>query len=175
MQNKARLILLRHAKSDWHSGVSGDFERSLSPRGRADAPRVGKWMKQNGVIPDLILCSPALRTRETLALINDELGVEHIVYEDRIYGASVGALQVLVEEYSTTHNNLMITGHNPGMDGLLRFLCSVQPPLTESGKLMTTATLAALGFADASAMSAARAGELLHLVRPTDIVRPRNL
>ena len=169
MQHKARLILLRHAKSDWNSGVTGDFDRPLSPRGRAAAPRVGKWMKKNGIIPNIVLCSPALRTQETLALINDELGVSHIVYEDRIYGASVGALQGLIEAYSASCDNLMITGHNPGMDGLLRFLCSARPPLTESGKLMTTATLAVLGFADASAMSTAGAGELLQLVRPADI------
>ena len=169
MQNTARLILLRHAKSDWHSGVPGDFDRPLAARGRKDAPRVGRWMKKNGVVPEIILCSPAVRTRETLAAVNDKLGVGHIVYEDAIYGASLAVLLGLVEEHSRDCSNLMITGHNPGMDELLCFLCGTQPPLTETGKLMTTAALAALGFADAGSMSKPGAGELLRLVRPNEI------
>ena len=134
MLNKARLILLRHAKSDWYSGVPGDFDRPLAARGRKDAPRVGKWMKKNGIVPELILCSPAVRTRETLAAVIGKLGVGHIVYEDAIYGASLAALLGLVEDYSRDCSNLMVTGHNPGMDELLCFLCGTQPPLTETGK-----------------------------------------
>ena len=126
-------------------------------------------MKKNGIVPEIILCSPAVRTRETLAAVNDKLGVEHIVYEDAIYGASLGALLGLVEQYSRDCSNLMITGHNPGMDELLGFLCGTQPPLTETGKLMTTAAVAVLGFADAGSMSKPAAGELLHLARPNDL------
>ena len=169
MPNKASLILLRHAKSDWYSGVPGDFDRPLAARGRKDAPRVGKWMKKNGIAPEIILCSPAVRTRETLEAVNDKLGIGNIVYEDAIYGASLGALLGLVEEYSRGCGNLMITGHNPGMDELLCFLCGTQPPRTETGKLMTTAALAVLGFGDAGSMSKSAAGELLHLVRPNEI------
>ena len=169
MQNKASLILLRHAKSDWYSGAPGDFDRPLAARGCKDAPRVGKWMKENGIVPEIILCSPAVRTRETLAAVNNKLGIGRIVYEDAIYGASLGALLGLVEEYSRDCGNLMITGHNPGMDELLCFLCGTQPPLTETGKLMTTAAVAVLGFADAGSMSKPATGELLHLVRPNEI------
>ena len=169
MLNKARLILLRHAKSDWDSGARGDFDRPLAARGRKDAPRMGKWLKQNAIIPDLILCSPALRTRETLAAVDNELGVGNIVYEEDIYGASLGALLGLVERYSRSCVNLMITGHNPGMDELVCFLCRTQPPLTDTGKLMTTAAVAVLGFTDTGTMSTAAAGELLHLVRPRQL------
>lgn len=169
MRNNARLILLRHAKSDWYSGVPGDFDRPLAARGRKDAPRVGKWMKKNGIVPELILCSPAVRTRETLAAVNSRLGAGNVVYEDAIYGASLGDLLGLVEEYGPGCGNLMITGHNPGMDELLCFLCGTKPPLTETGKLMTTAAVAVLGFAGAGAMSKAAAGELLHLVRPGEL------
>ena len=170
MLKKARLILLRHAKSDWDSGARGDFDRPLATRGRKDAPRIGKWLKQNAIIPDLILCSPALRTRETLAAVNNELGVGHIVYEEDIYGASLGALLGLIERHSQNCANLMITGHNPGMDELVCFLCRTQPPLTETGKLMTTAALAVLGFAEAGSMSTAATGELLYLVRAKEII-----
>lgn len=169
MQNKARLILLRHAKSDWDSGVAGDFDRPLAQRGRKDAPRMGKWMKKNGIIPDLILCSPAARARETLAGANSKLGVERIIYEDGIYGASTGALLRLVGQYSQSCADFMITGHNPGLDELLSCLCRTKPPMTETGKLMTTAAVAVLGFAGPDAMSEAGAGELLHLVRPGEL------
>ena len=169
MRNKASLILLRHAKSDWNSGAPGDFDRPLAQRGRKDAPGMGKWMKTNGIIPDLILCSPALRARETLEAANSELGVERIVYESGIYGASLDALLGLVDQYSQSSGNFMITGHNPGMDELLYFLSSTKPPLTDTGKLMTTAAVAVLGFSDTSTMSTAAAGELLHLVRPRQL------
>ncbi len=161
--------MLRHAKSDWDSGAGGDFDRPLSQRGREDAPRMGKWMAGAGVIPELVLCSPALRTRQTLAAVNNELAVGHIVYEHDIYGASTGMLLGLVERYSPRCGNLMITGHNPGLSDLLRFLCAAPPPLTAKGQLMTTATVAVLEFAAAEEMSVAAAGALLHLVRPADL------
>ena len=171
MLNKARLILLRHAKSDWYSGVQGDFDRPLARRGREDAPRIGQWMKTNGIIPDLILCSPAVRARETLATVNEKLDARHIVYEDALYGASLGALLGLVEEYSRDYSNFMITGHNPGLDELLRFLCRTRPPLTGTGKLMTTAAVAVLGFADAASMNRPAAGEPLYLMRPNELLK----
>ena len=126
-------------------------------------------MKKNGIIPDLILCSPALRARETLAAANNELGVGHIVYEDGIYGANPGELLGLIEKYSRISGNLMITGHNPGLDELLFYLCRTKPPLTETGKLMTTATVAVLGFENAGLMGTTSAGVLLHLARPREI------
>lgn len=169
MQNNARLILLRHAKSDWYSGAPGDFDRPLAQRGRKDAPRMGNWMKTNGIIPDLILCSPAVRARETMKGVNNKLGVEQVVYEDSIYGASVGMLLRLIDQYRHSCGNFMITGHNPGLDELLSFLCRTEPPLTETGKLMTTAAVAVLGFTDAGTMSERAAGELLHLVRPREL------
>lgn len=126
-------------------------------------------MKKNGIIPNLILCSPAVRARETLEGVNNELGVERIVYEDSIYGASVGTLRGLVDRYSQSCKNFMITGHNPGLDELMLFLCRTNPSLTETGKLMTTAAVAVIGFTDAGNMSKAASGELLHLVRPGEL------
>ena len=169
MLNKTRLILLRHAKSDWNSGAAGDFDRPLAARGRRDALRMGKWMKKNNIIPELILCSPAVRAWETLKAANKELGVRHIIYEDGIYGASLNVLLGLIGQYGQNYGNLMIAGHNPGMDELVYFLCRTQPPLTEMGKLMTTAALAVVGFPDSPAMNTAAAGELLHLIRPREL------
>lgn len=58
-------ILIRHAKSDWDDPLLDDHDRPLNPRGHPSAPRIGKWLSAQGVIPDTVLCSSALRTRET--------------------------------------------------------------------------------------------------------------
>ena len=63
------LTLLRHAKSDWGDPGLADFDRPLNERGRSDAPRMGKWMAVSGFVPDTVLCSTAVRTRETWALV----------------------------------------------------------------------------------------------------------
>lgn len=169
--DKARLILLRHAKSDWDSGARSDFDRPLAERGRRDAPRMGRWLKESGFIPELILCSPALRTRETLAAVNDHLQVaeQNIVYEDAIYGASLGALRGLVEKRGKPGGALMLIGHNPGISELLGFLCATSPGSTAAGKIMTTATAAVLEFETPGLMAAAGAGELLSLMRPREL------
>ena len=169
--DKPRLILLRHAKSDWDSGARSDFDRPLAARGRRDAPRMGRWLRESGFIPGLILCSPALRTRETIAAVNDHLQVaeENIVYEDAIYGASLGALTGLVEKHGKRGGALMMTGHNPGISELLGFLCATQPGSTADGKIMTTAAAAVLEFERPELMAMAGAGELLSLMRPREL------
>jgi len=169
--DKPRLILLRHAKSDWDSGARGDFDRPLAARGRRDAPRMGRWLRENGFVPGLILCSPALRTRETIAAVNSHLQVaeQNIVYEDAIYGASLGALRGLVEKHGKRGGVIMITGHNPGISELLGFLCATRPGSTADGKIMTTAAAAVLEFENTELMAAAGAGELLSLMRPREL------
>ena len=169
--DKPRLILLRHAKSDWDSGARGDFDRPLAARGRRDAPRMGRWLRENGFVPGLILCSPALRTRETIAAVNDHLQVaeQNIVYEDAIYGASLGALTGLVEKHGKCGGTLMMTGHNPGISELLGFLCATPPGSTADGKIMTTAAAAVLEFERPELMAMAGAGELLSLIRPREL------
>jgi phosphohistidine phosphatase len=62
---KRRLILLRHAKSDWHAGADSDHERPLSARGRDDAPRVGERLSELGWVPEVVWSSDATRTRQT--------------------------------------------------------------------------------------------------------------
>ena len=71
-----RLLLLRHAKSSWHDPALTDFERPLNRRGRAAARAIGDYLVRNDLLPDLVLCSAAQRTRETLAFIQDRLADE---------------------------------------------------------------------------------------------------
>src|SRR5262249_35236202 len=82
-----RLMLLRHAKSDWTRGAR-DHERTLAPRGREAAPRIGAYMVHHDLLPDLVVCSTATRARETWDLVAKAFAHKpEIVYEERIYEA----------------------------------------------------------------------------------------
>ena len=146
-----RLVLLRHGKSDWFSDAPTDFDRPLNHRGQRDAPRVGRWMQANMVMPERILCSSAVRTRETLDAVLEGAGWSgddsDIVYRDDLYLATE---RTIVEAARTALGeviSVMLVGHNPGMDLALLNLC----PSVESdskGKLMTTCALAVMDVED---------------------------
>jgi phosphohistidine phosphatase len=117
-----RLLLLRHAKSDWPNGVS-DLERPLAERGRRDAPRMGRYLAGEMLIPDLVLVSPALRTRQTWELASAELAEKIPVrLEPRIYEAPPERLLLAIREQPDTIRTLMLVGHNPGSQALALML-----------------------------------------------------
>ncbi|MDP9842522.1 SixA phosphatase family protein [Streptosporangium lutulentum] len=112
-----RLIVLRHAKSAWPD--VNDFERPLAPRGRRDAPAAGHWLRDSGCLPDHVVCSPARRTRQTWDLVAQELGATPpILYDERVYGASVHVLLDVVREVAEPVRTLLLIGHNPGLQEL---------------------------------------------------------
>ncbi len=96
------IVLLRHAKADWPSVP--DHERPLADRGRLDAPAAGRRFTDDGIAPDLALCSTAARTRETWKLVAHELPHRpRTVYEERLYDASLGELLALLERDPRRH------------------------------------------------------------------------
>jgi phosphohistidine phosphatase len=115
-----RLVLMRHAKSDWPDGMA-DHERPLAKRGRRDAPRIGRWLGESGYVPDAVVCSTAARARETWALVSSGLspaepGVSPAVrYEPRVYEATVLGLLMLARELDPGWRIVLFVGHNPGM------------------------------------------------------------
>ena len=112
-----RIVLLRHAKADWSSVP--DTERPLAERGRKDAPAAGRWLAGTGILPDLTLCSPSVRTRETWKLVAHELPQRpKTVYEERLYEATLGDLIALLNETPDDIADLLLVGHNPGMQVL---------------------------------------------------------
>lgn len=113
-----RLLILRHAKSDWPTGYS-DFERPLAPRGRLAAPLMGHYLKNEGLIPDLAIVSPARRTVETWELVHPELGetVPHRL-ERRIYEAPYEHLVEVIKAVADDVRTLLMVGHNPGSEEL---------------------------------------------------------
>ncbi|MCX5013011.1 MULTISPECIES: histidine phosphatase family protein [unclassified Streptomyces] len=114
-----RLVVLRHAKSAWPPDVP-DAERPLGPRGLRDAPAAGRWLREGDCEPDLVVCSPARRTRQTWDLAAAESGVSApVTYEERVYGASTEELLDLVRETPAQVRTLLLVGHNPGAQELV--------------------------------------------------------
>src|SRR6185295_10490236 len=110
-----RLLLLRHAKSAWPDGVS-DFDRPLAPRGRKAAKRMGAYLRDEQLVPDLALISPARRARETWDRVKPHLGPVSEHSEPRLYEASVDGLLTVVRETEPAVRTLLILGHNPGLE-----------------------------------------------------------
>jgi phosphohistidine phosphatase len=108
------LCLLRHAKSGWSNPTLPDRDRPLATRGVTDAPLMGRAMAERGIDPELVLCSSARRTRDTLALVLPELRVEpKVVYEDALYHASPEAMLEMIHAIQPGANRVMLVGHNP--------------------------------------------------------------
>ncbi len=108
------LSLLRHAKSSWSNPALPDRERPLATRGVTDAPLMGKAMAERGIDPELVLCSSARRTRDTLDLVLPELRVEpKIVYVDALYHASPEEMLEMLHGIQPGANRVMMVGHNP--------------------------------------------------------------
>ncbi|GLK82541.1 SixA phosphatase family protein [Ancylobacter defluvii] len=112
-----RLMLFRHAKSDWPAGVA-DRERPLAPRGRRAAPVMGTYMVRSGLTPSQVLVSPARRTLETWAAACDSwASPPPTTYEEAIYEAAPEMLLDVVRRRGTD-SPLMLVGHNPGLESL---------------------------------------------------------
>lgn len=113
------LSLLRHAKSSWNNPTLPDRDRPLATRGVTDAPLMGRAMTERGIEPDLVLCSSARRTRDTLALVLPELKVEpKVVYEDALYHASAAEMLEMMHGVQPGASRLMLVGHNPEIHAL---------------------------------------------------------
>ncbi|MFH8840561.1 SixA phosphatase family protein [Streptomyces sp. NPDC017868] len=114
-----RLVLVRHAKAVSKDRPIEDFDRPLSRRGRADAPRTGRWLVTAGLRCDLALVSPALRTRQTWQLaVTAQTDPPPAVYDRRIYNAAPSVLVAVLAERGSGLGCLMLVGHNPGIHEL---------------------------------------------------------
>ena len=165
------LMLLRHGKSDWDSGIAGDFERPLAKRGRLAVKRMGTWMRHNDISPDYLICSPAERARATVVILCDSLGIEaaHVRYEDRLYLADVDELLQIVRHTPPEVKSVMLVGHNPGFEDFLRYLCGDELPTSDNGKLLPTASLAQITLPNDWGNLRRDAGRLVAITRPKEL------
>jgi phosphohistidine phosphatase len=118
------LGLLRHAKSSWDDSDLDDFDRPLNERGRAAAQIMGEALKELHFAPQLILCSPAKRTRETLQLVAPGLEgpAATVDFDDRLYLTSRDALYGRLKAAPIDAKSVLMIGHNPGLHGLALML-----------------------------------------------------
>lgn len=140
-----RLILTRHAKSDWSQPGQSDADRPLNRRGQRDAPRLGLWLASRGYLPDLVLCSTAARTRETLDLVLTTLGsAPEVRHLPSLYHAEPEAIQA--ELARAAGKTVMVVGHNPGIAAFAQDLVHDRPLHPRFDDFPTAAT-AVIDFA----------------------------
>lgn len=175
-----RLILLRHAKAVGQIAGLDDRDRTLADRGRSDAIRMGQFLREEDCVPQLILCSTAMRTRETLDLVVPQLGSAPTVrLMPELYLARWLSIINLIRQVRDPADVLMVIAHNPGLEDCARKLAR-PPGDTKARKLhqllqaeYPTAALAVFDF-DIEAWSAVDRGEgeFEMFVRPKDLRGP---
>jgi phosphohistidine phosphatase len=144
--SERRLILMRHAKSDW-SASGRDIDRPINSRGENDAPRMGAWLREQGLVPDWVACSPALRAQQTLAGVRTELPLDsaRVVSYDALYMASLSDLLGYLPLITSESRLAMLIAHNPGMAHLLSYLVG-EAGLPPVGNVMPTAAIACISL-----------------------------
>ncbi len=167
------LSLLRHAKSSWHNPAIPDLDRPLATRGVVDAPLMGRAMTERGIDPDLVLCSSARRTRDTLALVLPELKVEpKVVYDDALYHASAAEMLEMMRAVPPGASRLMLVGHNPEIHALALDLVGSGPKhyRDKLKEKYPTAGLVVVNFTSGAWQSVTvNSGELKLFLTPKDL------
>lgn len=124
------LVICRHAKSDWPSDVS-DIDRPLKERGIQNADFLGGLLADQGFMPDLIISSPANRALSTARLVAKKLGYSRreIQVEPSVYYEGSGSLLQLVRDLPQKLDTVMIFGHNPTMESVVREILQIGAPV----------------------------------------------
>ena len=130
------LLVLRHAKSSWNDSARDDHERPLSKRGRRDGPRMGKLLREYGLIPDIVISSDAERARRTAEAVAEAARYAgEILLDQHLYMAGPADILSRLRTVRENAETVMIVGHNPGLEELLE-------QLTGTGQDLPTAALA---------------------------------
>ena len=145
-----RLMLLRHAKSDWTAPGARDHDRTLNPRGREAASKMGAYMARHALVPDLIVASSATRVTETLDLVVPAFEKPPKIVSDRqLYEADAASLIAFIKETPREAHSLLLVGHNPGLGELASMLIAAGDVETRQRLLekFPTGGLAVIDFA----------------------------
>ena len=163
------LYIMRHAKSDWSGPQISDFERPINKRGTRNAIRIGEWMNENNHIPQKIISSPALRAKETIELVTEQISkfnLEDLTYEDELYLAGFTQLIEFINTYKDKAQSLMLVGHNPGIENLVNYLCDKSG---DKETIVTTANLFIFKFSSDSFNTAVDTIELVEAIKPREL------
>ena len=130
------LLLLRHAKSSWKHPALADHDRPLNKRGKRTAPRVSALLQDEDLIPDLMLCSSAVRAYTTALLVAKACGYAGEIKRIRkLYLAEPETYVEVLRQVAEKHARVLVVGHNPGLEALIE-------ALTGEAMAMPTAALA---------------------------------
>ena len=170
MSNR-ELVILRHAKSAWDTDAPSDMERPLNKRGEKDAPRIGRWLQESGLMPDLVVSSTAERARLTVEAACKELGIKKkaIHWQPAIYEASVATLLQLLAGLPNEPRRVMLVGHNPGLEGLVAYLAKPEQLPAPGYGFLKTATVARLAMPEQWRGLARGSADLLQLQTPKEL------
>ncbi len=166
-----RLLLLRHAKSAYPTGVA-DIDRPLNDRGRDAAPLMGAYIAREGLVPGHALVSPARRTQETWEAVRAACPDTAMETVAAIYEAPAGRILDAIRSAPTAADSLLVIGHNPGLGDLALRLAGGGPKELRGdlSQKFPTAALAVLTFeVEAWSDVAYGGGQLLHFVRPRQL------
>ena len=168
-----RLLLLRHAKSDWSASGLPDTARPLNSRGEAAARLMGGYMARHALIPQRVLCSPAQRTRETWAGIASQWPTKTaVVWEEGLYAAPAQAILSIIQAQDDAARTVLVIGHNPGLHEAADLLIAAGDVLLRERlkEKFPTSALAVIDFAvDRWSRIHERSGRLDRYVTPRSI------
>jgi len=160
-----QLFVLRHAKSSWNHPELDDHDRPLNKRGERDAPRMGRLLLEQTLLPDRIVSSTAARARATAEIVAEACGYgRQVVLTRELYLATPGDCLALLAQIPVEDESVMLVGHNPGTEELVELL-------TGRAERMPTAALARIALPIDAWRSATRdmGGDLLALWRPKEL------
>jgi phosphohistidine phosphatase len=165
-----RLYLVRHAKSSWKDEGLADHDRPLARRGRRAAKAIGRHLREQGVEPELVLCSTARRVRETLEGMEPALRRGAIRVEPQLYGAGAAELLARLHEIAPAVRSVMVIGHNPALEQLALLLARHGSTRSELEAKFPTGALATLAFRGPGWAALDRGTtELIEFIRPRDL------
>jgi phosphohistidine phosphatase len=161
------LLVLRHAKSSWNDAARTDHERPLNARGRRDGPRMGELVLEEGLVPDVLISSDAVRARLTAEAVAEAAGYTgEILLDERLYLAGAADIVLVLQTVDANAEAVMIVGHNPGLEELVA-------QLTGEPQDLPTAALAqiVLPIDQWRDLELSTRGELVGHWRPEELTR----
>lgn len=159
------VLILRHAKSSWASDKLSDHERPLNSRGQRDAPRMGRLLRDEDLLPGLILTSSAVRARATAHLVAEASGYDGPIEQSRdFYLADAATFLHALRRLADDYHRVLVVAHNPGLEELL-------DELTGEDERLPTAALAvvAMPVEQWRGLRADGQGQLMALWRPREL------
>lgn len=164
-----KLILIRHAKSAWDDPFADDHARVLNDRGRQSAVAIGKWLAEQGHVPDVILSSDSARTTETVDLILPELGTApEVDYRPELYHAEADVLMDAL--MGADAQAVALVAHNPGIGNFAHRIVAEPPAHARFIDYPTAATLVAEFDRDSWAEVDWRQGRVVEFITPRELI-----